>query len=242
MAGVSIDYYIRLEQAKETNPSTAILDALARALRLNAEEAAHLYALADHAAGRVPPQPPQPPPQLRAGIVQLLETVRPFPAYVLSRTSDVLAANPEGLALFAGITDWPQHRRNTMRYIFTHPSAKTLFTDWDDAATSGAAQLRSLLAVDPRAEDLTALADELASASPEFARLWEHYDVKPRRGGTKQFQHPLVGDLSLTYEALYLGIDRQRMTIYQATPGTPDHDALTLLSLIATAAEEGSVR
>ena len=134
LAGLSIDYYIRLEQGKETNPSGAILDGLAQALRLNEEEHAHLYALANHVAGRVPRTLPRANRVVRPEILQLLETLRPYPAHVLTRTSDLLAANPESIALFAGLADWPPERRNTARYTFLHPAARELFTDWDRAA------------------------------------------------------------------------------------------------------------
>ena len=127
LAGLSIDYYIRLEQGKETNPSGPILDGLARALRLNEEEHAHLYALANHAAGRTARDSPPASRVVRPGVRQLLETVRPCPAYVLTRTSDLLAANPEALALFPGLADWPPERRNTIRYTFFHPAARELF-------------------------------------------------------------------------------------------------------------------
>lgn len=234
LAGLSIDYYIRLEQGKESNPSGPILDGLARALRLNEEEHAHLYALANHTAGRTAPRRAPARRTVRPGIRQLLDTVRPCPAYVLSRTSDVLAANPEGLALFAGIADWPAERRNTIRYTFLHPAAKDVLADWDKAAASTAAHLRSLVAAEPDAPDLSALIDELGSASPEFAELWRRHDVRQRRGDQKSFHHPLVGDVTLTYEVLRLDTDGQRMTIYQAAPGSADHDAMALLSLLVT--------
>jgi transcriptional regulator with XRE-family HTH domain len=239
VAGLSMDYYIRLEQGKETNPSGPILDGLARALRLNEEEQAHLYRLADLAAGRRPRPGPGPGrvlvpgrPRVRPGIRQLLGTVRPCPAYVLSRTSDLLAANPEGLALFAGIQDWPAGQRNTIRFTFLHPAARELFADWDVAAASTAAHLHALEAEDPDDQDLRALVGELLAASPEFARLWPRHDVRRRRSDRKPFRHPLVGEFTLSYEVLHLD-DGQRMTVYQAAPGSRDHDAMMLLSMIA---------
>jgi transcriptional regulator with XRE-family HTH domain len=234
LAGLSIDYYIRLEQGKETNPSGPILDGLARALRLNAEEHAHLYALANHTAGRTVPRGnrTRTTRTVRPGIRQLLQTVRPYPAYVLSWTSDILAANPEALALFYGMEDWPPERRNTIRYTFLHPAAKDLFAEWDRNAAGTAAHLRSLVGADPDEPDLAALVDELTAASPDFAELWRRHDVRHRRGDRKKFRHPLVGDLTLGYEVLNLD-DGQRVTLYQAAPDTPDHDAITLLSMIA---------
>jgi len=233
LAGLSIDYYIRLEQGKETNPSGPILDGLARALRLNEEEHAHLYALADHAAGRRARSAPPASRVVRPGVRRLLDTVRPCPAYVLTRTSDLLAANPEAFALFPGLADWPPERRNTIRYTFFHPVARDLFAAWDRSAETIAAHLRSLAADSPDDPDVTALIAELLDGSPEFARLWQRHDVRSRRGEAKPFRHPRVGAFTLTNEVLYL-TDGQRMSVYQAEPGSRDHDALTLLSMIAS--------
>lgn len=236
LAGLSIDYYIRLEQGKESNPSGPILDGLARTLHLNEEEHAHLYALANHASGRTARGSPRVSRVVRPGVRQLLETVRPCPAYVLTRTSDLLAANPEALALFAGLADWPSARRNTIRYTFLHPAARELFADWEHAAETTAAHLRSLAADTPDDPDVSALIAELLDGSPEFARLWQRHDVRQRRGEAKRFRHPQVGELTLTNEALYLA-DGQRISVYQAEPGSRDHDALTLLSMIASGGE-----
>ena len=233
LAGLSIDYYIRLEQGKETNPSGSILDGLARALQLNEEEHAHLYALANHAAGRIARSLPRASRVVRPEVRQLLKTVRPCPAYVLTRTSDLLAANPEALTLFAGLTDWPPERRNTIRYTFFHPAARELFADWNHSAETIAAHLRSLAADTPDDPDVSALIAELLDSSSEFARLWQRHDIRQRRGEAKSFCHPQVGEFTLTYEVLFLA-DGQRMTVYQAKPGTRDHDALTLLSMIAS--------
>ena len=236
LAGLSIDYYIRLEQGKESNPGGPILDGLARALRLNEEEHAHLYALANHAAGRTARGSSRVSRVVRPGVRQLLETVRPCPAYVLTRTSDLLAANPEALTLFVGLSDWPTERRNTIRYTFFHPAARELFADWDHSAETTAAHLRSLAADTPDDPDISALIAELLGGSPEFARLWQRHDVRLRRGEAKPFRHPRVGEFTLTNEVLYLS-DGQRMSVYQAEPGSRDHDALTLLSMIASGDE-----
>ena len=233
LAGLSIDYYIRLEQGKESNPSGAILDGLARAFRLDDEEHAHLYALANHAAGRTARGVSRASRLIRPGVRQLLETVRPCPAYVLTRTSDLLAANAEATALFVGLADWPPERRNTIRYTFFHPAARKLFADWDHSAETTTAHLRSLAAGSPGDPDVSALIAELRDGSPEFARLWQRHDVRQRRGEPKRFRHPQVGEFILTYEVLYL-TDGQRMSVYQAEPGSRHQDALTLLSMTAS--------
>lgn len=237
LAGVSIDYLTRLEQGKETNPSTAILDALAAALLLDPDAHAHLYALADEAAHRIPPRRSDLAPEgegVRPPTEQLLDRLRPAPAYVLDPISDIRAANPEALALFTGITDWPRPRWNTIRYLFAHPAARDLFRDWHDVATDALAHLRSRLAnpsVDSDAA--SALIGELSSSSEEFRRLWERYDVRPRRSRPKRFHHPQVGPVTLHQEILYLSHDGLRMNVYQAAPGSRDEANLTLLSLSA---------
>ncbi|SDH35595.1 Helix-turn-helix domain-containing protein [Nonomuraea jiangxiensis] len=222
---------MRLEQGRESNPSGPVLDALARALRLDDEAVEHLYALADHAAGRVSRR--RADQAVRPGIRQLLQTLRPCPAYVRNRTNDILAANPEGLAVLAGIDEWPADRRNTTRYTLLHPTARTLYTDWQHAAAMTVAQLRTAVAADPRDPGLAALVAELTEASPIFADLWQHHDIHHRRTDQKTFHHPAVGTITFTYESLDTGPDGIRLAIYQTTPGTPDHEAMMLLALTA---------
>lgn len=221
LAGVSIDYYIRLEQGRETNPSGGILDALAAALLLDEDARAHLYALANRAARRSLPPRSAPGRHVSSSIRLLVEAVRPWPGYVLSRTSDVLAANPEALLLFTGLADWPAARRNTIRYVFLHAAAPELFADWDQAATSAVANLRRVVADDPGSADLTALVDELTAGSEEFARRWDRYDTTPRRGRQKTFHHPSVGTLTLQHEVLWLGDGRSAPGLVRNPAGQP---------------------
>ena len=239
LAGVSIDYYIRLEQGRETNPSTAILAALAAALLLDEEERTHLHELARHPprAGKAANRPARPQPgtaveAVRPAIRQLLETLRPCPAYVLNQISDVLAANPEALTLFHGLADWPPPQRNTARYTFLHPAARELFADWRHSAAATAANLHAVAAANPDAAGLAGLVDELTRHSPEFARLWQRYDIRRRRAEPKTFRHPQAGMITLTYEVLQL-TDGQRISVYQAAPGSTDQDALKLLAMLA---------
>ena len=231
LAGVSVDYYIRLEQGKERNPGAGVLTALAAVLRLNEEELAYLHDLARHASGAAPPAP-EPTAAVPPGIRQLLERVRPCPAYVLSRTGDVMAANPEVLELFTGMRRWPAGRRNTVRYTFCHPAARDLFPNWEDRAASAVANLRTVTATDPEAPDLAALVAELRAASSDFARLWERHDVQRRRGETKGFAHPRLGLVTLTLDVLYLE-GGQRVGVYQARPGSADDRALKALARLA---------
>jgi MmyB-like transcription regulator ligand binding domain/Helix-turn-helix domain len=226
---MSVDYYTRIEQGRETAPSDAVLGALARALRLTDDEHAHLLALADRAAGRTPRRRPAEPRPVRPGLRLLLESVRPSPAYVLDEVNDVLVANPEGLALMPGLGDWPPGQRNTIRYTFLHPAARTIFADWNRVARNSVAHLHTAELTAP--EQTAALVAELSTASGEFATLWRRHEVWVKRGGETAFRHPVIGPLSLTNEVLSAAGDGPRILIYQAAPGTAEHDALVLLAM-----------
>ncbi|MET7684540.1 helix-turn-helix transcriptional regulator [Streptomyces sp. NPDC005423] len=234
LAGVSIDYYIRLERGKETRPSPAVVDALARALQLDDAEHQHLRDLAVRAALFAPQSVPAPTRVVRPHLMLLLETVRPNPAYIVSRSMDLLAQNPGGLALYAGIADWPAKQRNLARYLFLHPYARTLFPDWTNQIRSCVARLRALAGTDPDAPDLTQLVGELLLKSPDFAGLWERYEVTGRKNLTKIFQHPQVGTVALGFQGMALeGTAGHRMGVYTAEPATPDRDAMLLLDMTA---------
>ncbi|WP_328498233.1 helix-turn-helix transcriptional regulator [Streptomyces sp. NBC_00414] len=238
LAGVSIDYYTRMERGKETRPSPAVVDALARALQLDDAEHEHLRDLAVHAARRTSRPAPAPSRTVRPQLRLLLETVRPSPAYVVSRSMDVLAHNPGGLALYAGIEEWPSTRRNLGRYLFLHPAAREVLPDWDNQIRHCVARLRALAGTDPDAPDLTQLVGELLLKSPAFAGLWERYDVTGRKVTTKTFQHPQVGRITLAFQGMALeGTPGHRLGVYTAEPGTPDHDAMLLLDMTATRTE-----
>jgi transcriptional regulator with XRE-family HTH domain len=232
LAGVSVDYYIRLEQGRDTRPSAAVLDALACALRLDDDERTHLHGLASHAAGRPARRRLAGPAILRPGLGHLLEAIRPTPGYVLDPISNVLAANPEGLTLLPGLGSWPPQRRNLVRYVFAHPAAREVFAAWPAMAEDCVAHLRTVQATESGCAQLAALVAELGTASPDFAELWRHYDVRVKSGSRRAFQHPLVGWFELTSEIL-TAVDGQRFVVFQAPPGGPDHDALQLLSLAA---------
>ena len=222
LAGVSIDYYIRLEQGRDTNPGDAVLDALAKALRLDDDERSHLHGLARRSTIRAPAARPRTP---RAGLLRLIEQVRPTPAYVLDPTSNILAANPEGTALLVGLDAWPQDQRNIVRYVFLHPDAQQVFVVWQRMAEDCVAHLRTVQGSEP---ELPALVTELSAASKEFARLWANYDVRVKSGARRTFHHPAVGRFTLTSEIL-TAVDGQRLVTFHAAPRTPDEDALTLL-------------
>ncbi|MEV4033930.1 helix-turn-helix transcriptional regulator [Streptomyces umbrinus] len=234
LAGISIDYYVRLERGKETRPSPSVLDAIARALILDDAEHQHLRDLAARAA-RYAPDPSAPPSRTVGPHVKLvLETLRPSPAYVISRSMDLLAWNPGGLALYAGLADWPATQRNLARYLFLHPTARTLFPDWENQVRGCVGRLRAVAGTGPDAPDLTGLVGELLLKSPDFTKLWERYDVVGRKRARKAFRHPEVGDLTLVGQSMHLeDTPGQRLGVYTAEPGTPDHDAMLLLDRTA---------
>ncbi|UFQ99751.1 helix-turn-helix transcriptional regulator [Streptomyces sp. Go40/10] len=237
LAGISIDYYTRLERGKETRPSPSVVDALARAMKLGEEEHEHLRSLATLAtlAARSATDPVTAPSRtVRPGVRLLLENLRPHPAHVVSRSNDVLAANPAGLRLLSGIEEWPAKQRNIARYLFLHPAARALFgDDWNNQVRGCVARLRALAGTDPDAPDLAQLVGELLLKSQDFARMWERYDVKGRTQGRKTFHHPEVGDLTLGYQSLLLeGTPGHRLVAYYAEPATPEHDAVALLDLL----------
>lgn len=220
-------------RGKETRPSPAVVDSLARALRLEGDEHEHLRRLADRAARNAPEPPTAPSRAVRPGVRLLLENLRPSPAYVLSRTLDVLAANPGGLHLYAGIDSWPVTQRNLARYYFLHPAARDLFPEWETRIRGCVARLRALAGTDPDAPDLAQLVGELLLKSEDFARLWERYDVRAHRPGTKHFHHPQVGDLTLDYQSMLLeGTPGHRLVVYYADTASPDHDAMVLLDML----------
>ncbi|MFK0159391.1 helix-turn-helix transcriptional regulator [Streptomyces sp. NPDC090499] len=234
LAGVSIDYYARLERGRETRPSPSVVDALARALQLTPDEHEHLRTLAAHAARTAPDPPAAPSRTVRPGVKLVLESLRPSPAYVAGRTNDLLAWNPAGLRLFAGIEEWPLKQRNLARYAFLHPAAREVFADREHTLRGCVARLRALAGTDPDAPDLTALVGELLLKSPDFARLWERYEVKAHAFGRKTYHHPDVGTFTLGYQGMQLeGTPGHRLVTYYAEPGTPSHDALVLLDLTA---------
>ncbi|WP_212990747.1 helix-turn-helix transcriptional regulator [Actinoplanes auranticolor] len=229
-AGLSVDYYTRLERGREHRPGPAVVDALATALNLDPSEHAHLIGLAARVANLAPPPAAPADEKPSHGVSLILESLRPYPALLLSRTTDVLASNPGGLGTLPGIEDWPQERQNLTRYSFLHPAARGLFADWDASATGCIARLRALAGLEPDAPDLVLLVDELRSCSAEFARLWERYEVRPHRRDTKTLHHPRVGTVTLGIQSMRIeGTPGHSLLIYHAEPGTVDHDTMVLL-------------
>ncbi|SFG51753.1 Transcriptional regulator, contains XRE-family HTH domain [Streptomyces mirabilis] len=231
LAGISIDYYIRLERGKEIHPSPSVIDSLARALRLDAHELRHLRDLAVLAGTGSAGSADLPPTrEVRPGVLALTERLRPNPVFILGRTLDVLACNPSALQLFAGLDDQPPQARNIARYVFLHPRAPEVLDDWDERARACVARLRMLAGTDPGAPDLTDLVGELVPKSKLFETLWERYDIKPHSPGIRLFHHPEVGDLHLAHESMPVDHSpKHRFVIFFAEPDSPDQDKVALL-------------
>jgi transcriptional regulator with XRE-family HTH domain len=236
LASVSVDYIKRLEGGK-IRPSEPVLDSLARALKLDSVERAHLFALAGRAAVR----DSEPRDEVRPGLLRLLAAVEPLPAFIVGPWLDLLAWNPTASALFCGFERRPPEERNMARLIFLDPEVRELYCtrDWDGAGLVAALRVRYARGrPGPRVE---ALVSELCERSELFRRLWEEHGVVKRMHGRKTFNHPEVGRIDLNWERLTVpGSSGQVLLVYSAEPGTPAATALTLLAtLAATAAQAG---
>ena len=212
-AGISVDYYIRLEQGRENRPSDPIMDALARALHLTSDARDHLYRLRGTARASDWAEPVEDDTVL-ARMEALVQTVRPNPAYVLDRLSNMVAVNEEGLALYDGIADLPPERRNTCRYLMTDPRAQHTFVEWDEIARGAVAHLRAANASSLQDPQLQALVTELSEASPLFAKWWNEHTVQRRRASTKHLRTSDGGIVTRQYEILNVPDEAFRVTLW----------------------------
>lgn len=228
LAGVSVDYYIRLERGRTRGVSENVLEAVARALQLSTTERNHLFDLAKpelrrSAGRRLPPQ------KLRPGLRRLLELVN-APAVIQGRRMDVLAHNRLFGALYTDFAALPARERNVARFVFLDGRAESLFTEWEKAAIDTVASLRRYSARCPEDPQLAQLVGELSVHSAVFRRAWASHDVKVYTTGKKRFHHPLAGDLELTYESLVLPDDPdQTLVTYHADEGSRSQEGLDLL-------------
>ncbi|MFE0461108.1 helix-turn-helix transcriptional regulator [Kitasatospora sp. NPDC058965] len=231
LAGVSVDYYTRMEQGRVPNPSAAVLDALARALLLDEDETRHLHRLAQPAPAARRNPPPRPDrQQVRPMLQRLLAELRDVPALVMGRRMDVLAWNAAACALLGDYAALQPGERNIARITFLNPASKELFADWSACARENVAYLRLEAGRRPDDPQLASLVGELSLRSEEFSRWWAEHPVQDKTSGTKRFCHPVVGAMELTYETLRAADDPgQALITYAATPGTPSDDALQML-------------
>lgn len=235
LAGVSMTYLTRLEQGQSQNASDSVIEALARALQLDPDERAHLFALARPTpAGRLRPSRPE---TAKSGAEQLLHAMGDVPAVLLGRFNDVLAWNRLGHLLLAGHLE--EHapsrdddRPNLIRMLFLDEHTRDLYVDREQEAAAAVASLRYVAAQFADDRGLAELVGELSMNSPEFARLWAGHDVRLCTSGTKRLHHPAVGPLELHYEVLHLPEGNgQRILTHTAAPGSASAAALRLLTV-----------
>ncbi|MGW1803301.1 helix-turn-helix transcriptional regulator [Streptomyces sp. NPDC001984] len=230
LAGVSVDYYIRLERGRTQGVSETVLEAVARALHLDDTERAHLFDLAQPTATRTRRSRPLNPQKVRPALYRALDLLN-APAMVLGRRMDVLAANRLGYALITDFQARPHRERNSARFVFLDDAARTLYTDWELVAGDCVATLRLYAGRHHEDPQLAELIGELSLHSDAFRRMWADHDVHAHTTGTKRLHHPLVGDLTLDYVALAVeGDPEQTLVIYTPEPASPSAEALGILA------------
>ncbi|MFJ3787932.1 helix-turn-helix domain-containing protein [Kitasatospora sp. NPDC090091] len=244
LAGVSITYYTRLEQGQSRNVSDEVLDAVARALRLDADEHAHLRNLARPARAAKGRAAAERPERVRPAVRQLIGAMADVPAVVVGRRNEVLAWNPLGHALLAGhldpaAPDRPADRPNLSRLLFLDPRTRALYPRWETEARAQVAFLRLAAGRHPNDRQLAELIGELSMKSAEFAALWSGHPVHDCLFGTKELRHPVVGGLVLSFEALPLPeAAGHRMLLFSAEPGSSAEAGLRLLAASAAGAAD----
>lgn len=236
LAGVSVDYYVRLEQGRAVNPSEGVLDAIAHVLALDEAERIHLQRL-----GRAGPRrhrASQPAEVARPGIARLLETLDHVPAYLLGRRLDLIAWSRVGSALIGNFAARPAGQRNLARMVFLDPAMQDLLPDWQQVAYETVGLLQLAAGRNPNDPDIAELVAELSLKRESFRSLWVDHDVAQVTSGTRRFHHPVVGDLTLRFEVMVASDDcSQTLVTYTAEA---DSSADTALKLLATWAASDS--
>ncbi|ACU36717.1 transcriptional regulator, XRE family [Actinosynnema mirum DSM 43827] len=228
LAGVSTDYYQRIEQGRGVKPSDEVLDALARALRLTDDETRHLRTLG-RAARRPAAPPPRPVERVPESTRRLVDLL-PAPAMVLGRHLDVLAHNAVANLLFGGMDDVLPGERNMLRALFLHPDAQRVCPDWEESASEYIGMLRAAAAEDPDHPRARELVGELSLISPEFRRMWARHDVREKVKGVKWFARTPVGALRLDWDAYPLpGCPGPVLVVYTAAAGSVDAERVASL-------------
>ncbi|GAA2077667.1 helix-turn-helix transcriptional regulator [Microbacterium hatanonis] len=236
LAGMSAEYYKRLERGNATGVSEAVIDGVSRALQLDGAEHAHLSELVRTVSAGAHPQRRKSPPktQLTAGMQQTIDAMSTVPVFVQNGRLDFVAANRLGRALFSEMLDTPRPPANAARFVFLDPKARTFYQDWEGNTRQIVAILRAEAGRSPYDRNLSDLVGELSTRSDLFRRLWGAHDVREHRTGLKSIHHPVVGDLDLTYQGMDLASDRGlQMLVFSAEPGSPSQDRLQLLANLA---------
>jgi transcriptional regulator with XRE-family HTH domain len=233
LAGVSVEYYKRLERGNAAGVSDGVLEALAQALRLDDAERAHLHDLA-RAAGRVgsaSPKPRRSTQQRVRPVVQRIVDAMTTPAIVRNSRVDYLSANTLGRALYAPVFESREQPANSARFTFLDPTAQDFYADWERVAKDLVAHLRSEAGRNPYDKNLSDLVGELSTRSQEFRTWWAAHNVRYHQTGVKRLHHPVVGELELAYEVMDLSADTGlTISTYTAEPGSRSQEALDLLA------------
>ena len=236
LAGVSVEYYKRLERGNASGASDSVLEALADALRLDDAERAHLFDLARAASPIAPRRRRRPIQQrVRPAVQRILDSID-APATVSNMRGDYLAANQLGRVLYAPLFESREQPPNSARFTFLDPTAQEFFVDWENAAKDLVAALRSQAGRNPYDRALSDLVGELSTRSDAFRTWWAAHNVRYHQTGTKRLHHPVVGDVELSYEVMELAADAGlRLAIFTAEPGSRSEQTLNLLaSWVAT--------
>jgi hypothetical protein len=237
LAGVSIDYYIRMERGDLAGTSEAVLDGVANALQLDDAEREHLFALARSAGPTSSRRARVSPVTVRPVIQQVIDAITDAPAWIRNARHDILAMNPLARALYSPVLEsavagaTSKRAANTTRFVYLDPRGREFFIDYDRIATDAAAMLRLEAGRNPHDKDLITLVGELSTQSELFRQHWASHNVKFHRSGRKRLRHPVVGELDLNFEAMELASEPElRLNVYTADPNTATADGLKLLA------------
>ncbi|WP_410673346.1 helix-turn-helix transcriptional regulator [Amycolatopsis sp. cmx-4-68] len=233
LAGMSSDYYMRLEQGRESSPSAPVVDSVARALQLDAAATEHLWLLVRPAEARVRRHSDGLP--VSARLRQLMDGWTGSPAFVVGPALDVLAANAVADALHESFTP----ADNLARMVFLDPAGREFYREWERAAHSCVAELRASYGHDPDNARIAQVVAELSARSPDFARLWDRHNVKPKTQESKHLRHPRVGELHIEFATFTVsGATHQQLVVYQAEPASPTAAAFERLRALAAASPD----
>ncbi|CCQ46148.1 putative DNA-binding protein [Pseudarthrobacter siccitolerans] len=227
LAGVSSDYYARLEQGRERHPSPQVLDAIARAMNFDDDARTHLFLLAgaSQSRSRTPARE-----WVSPALLELMDNFTTTPAFVINRAHDLLAMNSLARVLYSPFT----LQDNLVRMIFLDSAGTSFYGRWDGAAQATVAHVRDAMGHDPQNARIRELVDELTAESERFAELWDQYEVRGKTKAPKDLFHPAVGPLVLTYQAFDVrDAPGQQLITYHAEPHSSSAQALTLLSTLA---------
>ncbi|MBT0773368.1 helix-turn-helix domain-containing protein [Kineosporia sp. J2-2] len=231
LAGVSVDYYVRMERGNLSGASESVLEGLAGALRLDEAERVHLFSLARESTPSGRPRRTTAPLTVRPKIQQVLDAMPDTPAWIRNGRHDILAMNAMARALYSPVLADPRRPANTARFVYLDPAAPVFFVDYERISRDSAAMLRLEAGRHPTDKALIELIGELSTQSELFRQRWASQDVMFHHSGTKRLRHPVVGQLDLDFESMELASDPGlRLNVYTAAVGTPAADGLKMLA------------